>query len=211
MSDTPTITAWKRQQDLVDEREFTPWAEEGWDAWNGQSPEFQTCGFACALVGMMRPDLVIETGVGQGYMTRYLTEMLGEGQHLLAFESNDQWRTNMWSLPFWSDNRFIVRLSEVPSPEWWMMAEADLCVLDSDFEYRFQEVEMWHQNAKPGAVALIHDTSDHPDTVHNSLREFILQMGMTGTFLKNPRGCFMAVQGRRHDGLPPGSPDPSST
>jgi hypothetical protein len=52
----------------------------------------------------------------------------------------------------------------------------------------------WDLYAKPGAVALIHDTADRDETVHQTVRELIQDLGMTGVFLNNPRGCFMAVQ-----------------
>ncbi len=196
MSETPTLTAWTKEQAIHDETEFTPDAEPHWLAWNGQSPEVHVVEFVCHLVGMMRPALIVETGVGQGYMTRAITAIIDSSQKLLAYESNDNWRQTMWSLPFWQDNRFIATLSGDPTPADVIVAEADLCVFDSDFEYRFTEVEMWHYIAKPGAVCLIHDTADRPDTIHQSLRDFITGLGMTGVFLKNPRGSFMAVQGK---------------
>ncbi len=200
MSDTPTVFAWQNATELVDETLFTPWADEGWLSWNGQSPEVAICGFVQMLIEMIRPTVILETGVGQGYLTRAIVPILRADEKLIAYESDDNWREALWSLPFWQDNRVVVTLSPEPTPSPDLIVAADLCIFDSEFENRFQEVSYWDHYAKEGAVCLIHDTSDHPDTVHNSLREFILQMGMTGTFLKNPRGCFMAVQGRRPDG-----------
>ncbi len=188
------IDAWTHAGQLVDETEFTPWAETGWLAWNGQSPEMAVCGFVQSLVTMMHPYQVLETGVGQGYMTRAIVSVLGDDQALVAFESDDDWREALWSLPFWNDNPAI--LSSYPTPAVEFMELSDLCVFDSDWEIRFEEIQLWNQHAKPGAVAIIHDTADIPDTIHNSLRELITDLGMTGVFLNNPRGCFMAVQPR---------------
>jgi hypothetical protein len=199
VSDHPTVTAWHHQQEPVDEQQFTPWADEGWASWNGQSPELAVCNFVQTLIGMMEPRTIVETGVGQGYMTRAIGGMLNENQTLLAYESSGHWRTTMWTLPFWTENRFNVALSPDPTPDIDALARADLCVFDSDFVYRFQEIELWNIHAKPGAVALIHDTGDQPQTIHASLRELIVNLGMTGVFLKNPRGCFMAVQGNKEE------------
>jgi hypothetical protein len=194
MRTTPLVDAWNAPSRLVDEREFTPWAEDGWDAWNGHSPEMQVVGFVCALIGMMRPHLILETGVGQGYMTRYIAEMLDAPQLLIAYESDDDWRAALWPLPFWPATRGAAQLSHNRTPLEGDIASADLCIFDSDFEVRFTEVQRWHDFAKPGTVALIHDTADQPGTIHQSLRELIGDLGMTGVFLKNPRGCFMAIQ-----------------
>jgi len=192
----PIVEAWEQREQPVDETEFTPWAKAGWQSWNGQSPEIDVCAFVQSLVVMMQPKLILETGVGQGYMTRAITAVLDDHQLLISYESDDYWRAALWSLPFWTDNRFTTQLSQNLTPLEGDIARADLCVFDSDFEVRFAEIQWWHDFAKPGAVALIHDTADAPDTIHQSTRELIEDLGMTGVFLNNPRGCFMAVQPR---------------
>lgn len=202
MSDAPTVEAWDGHQDPVDETVFTPWAEKGWSAWNGQSPELEVCDFAQNLMIMLNPALVVETGVGQGYMTRALIGALLPHQRLVAFESDDGWRATMWQLPFWENHRFVASLSADRTPTADVLAEADLCIFDSEFEFRFDEIRLWHERAKTGAVCLIHDTADRDDTVHQSVRGFIKDLGMTGVFLSNPRGSFMAVQPALSAGLP---------
>lgn len=194
MTEAPTVAAWIHHEEPVHEKQFTPDADTGWLAWNGQSPEVEVVLFVASLVMMMRPRLVIETGVGQGYMTRAIVEMLNEDDLLVAYESDDNWRAAIWPLEFWIDHRFTARLSAYTTPDAGLLAEADLCVLDSDFVYRFLEIEAWNEYAKPGAVALIHDTAERDGTIHQSARDLIANLGMTGVFLNNPRGCFMAVQ-----------------
>lgn len=194
MKETPTVTAWEHEGELVEESEFTPGAGDEWLSWNGQSPEAHVCMFVESLVAMMEPKLVIETGVGQGYVTRAITPLLGAGQQLIAFESDDAWRAALWTLPFWTEHRFVASLSLNGTPSAGEVYSADLCVFDSDFEQRFAEIRLWHTWAKPGAVALIHDTAEREGTIHQSVRDLINDLGMTGVFLNNPRGCFMAVQ-----------------
>lgn len=187
--------AWMNATPLVDETEFTPWAEEGWLAWNGQSPEMAVCGFVQSLVQMMQPQLIIETGVGQGYMTRAIALVLEGDQTLISYESDADWRSSIWQLPFWQENRFTVTLAADPTPTPDDIGAADLIVLDSDWEIRFPELETWFTHAKQGAVAVIHDVSGQPDTIHQSMRDFIQRLGITGFYLRNPRGCFVAVKG----------------
>lgn len=190
----PDITGWTDYEETVDETQFTPWADEGWLSHNGQSPEVAVCDFVASLVRMMQPALVIETGVGQGYMTRTIAQALrGKGQ-LVAFESDEDWRQHIAAQNFWFDRAQVATLSPYHTPPLELLAVADLSILDSEFTVRFDEVVLWHTAAKPGAVALIHDTSDREKTIHESLRQLIVDRGMTGTFLNNPRGCFMAVQ-----------------
>jgi hypothetical protein len=189
----PETTAWNEVELAVDETMFTPWAEKGWLSHNGQSPEVAVCDFVSKLIRMMCPTLVIETGVGQGYMTRTIEQALCNGGHLVAFESDDEWRTHISGQPFWRHNeRAILSPNQTPAAAEWSWA--DLSFIDSDFDVRFEEIRLWDEYAKPGAVALIHDTMDRDETSHKLVRELIQDLGMTGVFLQNPRGCFMAVQ-----------------
>ncbi len=190
----PLENAWVEYQPVVDETVFTPWAEKGWLAHNGQSPEVAVMDFVRNLVRMMQPQLVIETGVGQGYMTRTIASALRDGK-LIAFESDNGWRDMIWNQHFWTDRSAVASIAQHPSPIAAEIAQADLCIFDSEWEYRFDEIRLWHEHAKPGAVAIVHDTSDRDGTIHQTLRELITEdLGMTGVFLNNPRGCFMAVQ-----------------
>lgn len=186
----PEQTAWTEYEPAVDEQAFTPWAEKGWLAHNGQSPEVAVCDFVRNLIRMMQPEIVVETGVGQGYMTRTIA---ATGVHLVAFESDDEWRAVIARQDFWK-HRKTALLSPEPTPSEAAFITAQLSIIDSEFVVRFDEIRRWHEWAMPGAVALIHDTSDRPDTIHRSVRELIQDLGMTGVFLNNPRGCFMAVQ-----------------
>ena len=47
----PEYHAWNEHQPAVDEQQFTPWAEPGWLAHNGQSPEVAVCDFVRVLIG----------------------------------------------------------------------------------------------------------------------------------------------------------------
>lgn len=193
----PEQTAWTEYEPAVDEQAFTPWAKPGWLAHNGQSPEVAVVDFVVKLVRMMQPEFVVETGVGQGYMTRALA---ATGVELVAYESDDEWRHMLWTQDFWR-HRSKVMLAPDPTPSDAALEIADLAILDSEFVVRFDEIRRWHDIAKPGAVAIVHDTSDREGTIHKSVRELIQDLGMTGVFLNNPRGCFMAVQPKeKHDG-----------
>ena len=156
------------------------------------APSLQVCEFVQMLVRMMRPALVVETGVGQGYMTRAIVDAMGDEQTLVSYESDDDWRAALWGLPFWTDNRFVASISPDQTPDWKVFAEADLCIIDSGFDYRFAEIELWHQSAKPGAVALIHDTGEqhHDQTVHVQIKEWIVRLGHDRVLSPQPAWLF---------------------
>jgi hypothetical protein len=183
-------------QELIDEIEFTPWAEPGWLSYNGMSPEVDVCEFFAMLVRLMKPTLVVETGVGQGYMTRAIIPQLSDGQMLLAYESDDVWRHEMEQRAFWFTNKHLATLAPEMSPPAAVLAGADLCFFDSDFPFRLLEIPLWYDNAKRGAVALIHDTGERHEavTLHATVKELIVELEMDGFFLHNPRGCFVAVK-----------------
>jgi predicted O-methyltransferase YrrM len=178
--------------DTFDEIEFTPSAEPGWTAHNGMSPEVEVCHFFASLVRMLRPSLVLETGVGQGFMTRAILPVLGDAR-LRCYESDDGWRDTIRQQTLW-DRRAI--LSHAPSPPTLMFKKADLCFLDSDAPVRLFEIESWEANAKQGAVALIHDASpDHDESTHHRMiSDLIVGLGIAGVFLRNPRGSFLAIK-----------------
>jgi hypothetical protein len=187
------LRAWRRESKTRDELEFTPWAEPGWASWNAMSPEVDVCEFAGWLVRMLRPRVVIETGVGQGYLTRRIAENL-HGAHLLCFEADPVVRAELRKLPFFDDMNHECRDSASPSED--DFAHADISILDSDFPVRFDEVRRWWESAGDGAVALFHDCGNGhgPETPHAALASFIQALGITGVFLKNPRGSFLAVK-----------------
>jgi predicted O-methyltransferase YrrM len=184
------------RKELIDEIEFTPWAEPGWLSYNGMSPEVDVCEFVAMLVRLMKPTVVVETGVGQGYMTRAIIPQLSDGQMLLAYESDDIWRSEIAQQTFWLTHKHRVTLSPDVSPSAAVLALADLCFFDSDFPFRLQEIPRWYTNAKRGAVAVIHDTGERHEaaTLHATVKELIVELGMSGFFLHNPRGCFVAIK-----------------
>lgn len=158
------------------------------------SPEVEFCEFAANLVKMIKPELVLETGVGQGYVTRRMAAELGEGQALLCFESDDNLRKDLRNLDFFSGTN---HLASAPYPDARDFAIADFTLLDSDFSLRFHELETWWKNAKTGSVVLVHDCGNGhtEETGHAQLAAFIHQLGITGVFLKNPRGSFLGIKG----------------
>lgn len=191
------LSAWMEESTTADEQAFTPWAEPGWSAWNDMSPEVEICDFAGLLARLLRPETVLETGVGQGYMTRRIASALGPGQVLVSFETDPELRQLLARLPFFQHPGRV--LSERCTPSDADFATADLTILDCDPPMRRSEIERWFIHACEGATLLVHDTGNGhgPTTIHSAHAKVIRDLGIPGWFLKNPRGAFLGYRPSR--------------
>ncbi len=158
------------------------------------SAEVELCEFVVALANVLRPEQLIETGTGQGFLTRRLKAALGADQLLTCFESDDTWREALSTLRFFDGERAALSSSESPSSA--ELSRAELTCLDSDLRHRLQEIERWWDAATPGAALFVHDAGNghSADTVHGQVRDTITRLGIPGVFLANPRGAFVGVK-----------------
>ncbi len=168
--------------------------EPGWHSWNDMSAEVELCDFVVALANVLRPGRLIETGIGQGFLTRRLKAALGADQLLICFESDDTWREALSTLRFFDREPAVLSSSESPSAA--ELSRAELTCLDSDLRHRLPEIERWWEAAAPGATLVVHDAGNghSADTVHGQVRDTITRLGIPGFFLANPRGAFVGVK-----------------
>ncbi len=170
---------------------------EYWRSWNGHSPELEFCKFAAEVISLNKPMLVIETGTGQGYVTRRAVPVMPDGSKYICFETNEAFVERMNRDKFFLEGlpAVEVRLGDL-SPN--LAAEADLTILDSaGGPVRIKEINTWWNVAKPGAMVLIHDVSlTHPIvTTHYRHAEIVKHLKIPGVFMVNPRGSFF---GQKH-------------
>ena len=162
---------------LVDESNFTPWAALGWHAWDEWSPEEEFCQFVSVMQKMLRPSVVLETGVGVGRMSGYIDR---SACTYLGFESDPEW---------------LQPPAALGEPTAEDIKRADLLVLDSDPAYRIRELAMWSLHGKPGSVCIVHDAGNGhpPGSNHDIIRRAIEATGIAGIYLANPRGGWLAA------------------
>lgn len=186
--------SWRSEPVPEDDARFITWAEPGWHSWNLASPEREFCDFVTAVVTMLRPIHVVETGTGQGFVTRRVAAALYGNAKLVSYEQNDDWRAKLALLDFFDGNR--VSLSESPTPSAADLRTAELTVLDSDGPLRLEELRLWASTAPPGAALIAHDAGNgHPECSHHAaLARAIGELGITGLFLRNARGSFLGVR-----------------
>jgi hypothetical protein len=179
------IEQWDSEPAPADESNWTE-GGEGWAAWNVWSPEKAFCEFAAALVALTRPGLVVETGIGQGYLTRRVIPALS-GCYV-GFESDDDLRARLRDLDVWDDR---VQLAAEPDAPSEIFAACDLAILDSKAPMRVWEIDRWREHAPPGAYVLVHDARpDHP-VKGGGWRQLAEYLGDQGVFLGNPRGSWL--------------------
>jgi hypothetical protein len=192
-------SGWRGEPEPQDEALNTPWAELGWHSWNDMSPEVELCELIVALVVAVRPKQLIETGTGQGFLTRRIAAVLRHDDRLMCFESDPTWREALRTLSFFDQPQ--CDLSPSASPQDNEFAAAGLCCLDSDVSFRLSEIERWWQSSAEGAVLFVHDAGNGhgPETLHAQVREKITELHIPGIFLANPRGAFIGVKASRYE------------
>jgi hypothetical protein len=188
------LEPWTEEPPTRDETAYTLDARPGWPSWNATSPESEFCEFAGGLTRLIRPALVIETGVGHGFVTRRIAQQLGPGQQLISFEGRPALRRQLERLPFFASPDHV--LGTTPSPSHDDFSRADLTVLDSEFPLRLDEMDLWIAAARPGAVLLVHDAGnpDGPLTPAHLMGRDIAECSVSGVVLRNPRGGFLAIK-----------------
>lgn len=187
--DAPQIDAWTHEPDPVPEKTFTPWADDTWHAWNMWSAETEFCDQTANLIAELEPKLVVETGVGQGFLTRRILAR-HDGSYI-GYEKENNWREAI--RPYWPDNpRFV--LSDQPTPTVDIIRQADLLILDTEWVTRVNEFMLWLEHGKPGSHLIIHDTGQpgkHAATsMHMNLHRLVYNSGIEGEWGDNPRGSW---------------------
>jgi hypothetical protein len=193
-SGNPLLRAWLEEPAPEHEALHTKWAEPFWMAWNEMSPEIQFSDFAASLAVMIQPEKTVETGIGQGFVTRRIAAVLQSGQRLLAFEDDSGIRDGLRRLPFFAQPDHS--LGSTPSPSAEDLSDAVLTILDSEVPSRLAEISLWWEVAPENAVLLVHDAGNRhdPDAPHHLIRNRIEALGIGGVFLKNPRGSFLGFK-----------------
>lgn len=185
VADHPALDGW-----AVDESASAPWIRPAGYASSAMSAELDFCDFVGFLARMMQPDVVVETGVGQGYTTRRVAAGLGDGT-LLCFENDPAIRAGLSALTFFADKRHVLMSQPTPAAE--DFAQADLILLDSDPPDRFTELARWRASGRPGSVLVVRDCDNGQGAGddHTQFRHLIEEHGIPGVFLHSPGGAFL--------------------
>ena len=178
------MNAWIEESELVDEFEFSGRSHD-FHAWNIMSPELEFCNVAGYVTSTLPDDaLIVETGMGQGYVTRRVIDAMKPGHKFLSYEHKQSWIDLAPKIK----NVDIV----FGQPPLMVMQECSFLILDSEPSRRSSEMVDWLQWAKEGSLFLVHDTY-HTEIEDNSTTSFIKRAELEGWWLPNPRGSFLGV------------------
>jgi hypothetical protein len=192
MKPVPT-DAWTVEPDTVSEGLFTKGADD-WTAWNEWSVEVEVADFLPSLIDTLQVEKVIETGCGQGYVTRRID---GHAD-VTTFETDQVLREKLQALDLWHDR---LTLDDAATPTVEQVAEADLMIVDSDTQVRINEVRLWAKHGKPDSYLWIHDTAPHHQTLRYPIFELLGQYPHLE--FSNPRGSTLFYKPETIEGYTP--------
>jgi predicted O-methyltransferase YrrM len=139
------------------------------------STEYEVSRWIAATVGMLRPDLVVETGTAFGQTAELIGEMLGETPHglLMTFETDParvkiarervmEMRVEVHQESSLDGLRALAHLVEIGQ-----RPKVGFAWLDSLFELRAKELRIVTPMLSPGAFVGIHDCGEPGHTKYN--------------------------------------------
>jgi len=184
------MNPWVNEAPLVDEVEFSgKWT--GFNAWNIMSPELEFCNVAKYVTKSLHDTAtIIETGLGQGYVTRRVLSVMKDTQRLITFDHQERWLDMVENVP--PSPQFSYELGQ---PGYLDMVTADFVILDSEPSRRKEELSLWFNHSPPHSMLLVHDTF-HDSIEDSDTTRFIKRHNLQGWWFDNPRGSFLGVHGR---------------
>jgi predicted O-methyltransferase YrrM len=168
---------------------------ERWTASDDQATETAVTAWIAALVTMLKPDRVIETGSYRGQTARAIGAALAaEGRGALVTCEIDPARVGLTA----------AAVAGLPVTVWSGAAvlyapdgPVDLVFADSDFRSRGPEIRHFARWASPRAVVVLHDTYPAPwpgmDALQAEMRALVADQVVTPwTLFETPRGVGVA-------------------
>jgi len=163
-----------------------------WSMYDGYTAEIEVLDFLYALVRLIKPQRVLETGTWLGRSAIAIASALRDNGigHLSTIELNreaaevaarnihQEGLTTFVTLHV--ANSLVIELSETYG----------LAFFDSDVPLHKAEFSRFYDRLESGAIALFHDTADHCGSADGVID--LTTMGMLeGIFLPTPRGIFV--------------------
>lgn len=182
---------------------------------NGGSVEVEVAEFLYAMVRMLKPKFILETGTHKGVSAAYMAEALwdnthtwdGEGGgylHTIEFEKSHVFDAQQLINSLGLEN--YVEIAHMPVEEFHVGSTMyDLIFLDTEPQTRFAELARFEPYLNDGGYMLIHDLHAHmhqvPNEEHgfawpygvvtNDMRELVISRKLVVTHFENPRGMTM--------------------
>jgi len=161
-----------------------------WHAWDGESAEIEVSEFVGALVRMLQPDYVIETGSAFGHTSRTIGLALAQNGHgrLDSIELDRLRvlisRAQVVDLP--------VSIVEAHSMGFVPPQPIDFAWFDSEVSTRIYEFNRFYKWMHKRTVVAFHDTGEQHQPLRSQIEEMAVQLRLAPVFLPTPRGICVA-------------------
>ena len=138
--------------------------------WNDGSPEIEVLEFLYAMVRILKPKAVLETGTYKGWSAAYMAQGLqdnGSGD-ITTIEYNSILIKEAEEL--WGKLGVLSWIESIQGLSYNFKTNNiyDLIFLDTEPDVRFKEMELFYPNLKEGGYLFIHDLSrDMSQNTHN--------------------------------------------
>jgi predicted O-methyltransferase YrrM len=157
---------------------------------DGWTAELETIEFLFALVRLVKPNFVLETGTWHGIAALAMGSGLrdnGRGR-LLSIELDAKSHAVAQQRIRDADLESRVRLVCGSSLDFVPDQPIDLVLFDSDLSLRSKEFAHYQPYLAPGALVLFHDTSSTHTVVAESVNKLLADRILEGFLLPTPRG-----------------------
>jgi predicted O-methyltransferase YrrM/GT2 family glycosyltransferase len=164
-----------------------PWL---WSMFDGWTAEVETIEFLYALVRLIKPRFVLETGTWHGIAALAMGSGLrdnGRGE-LVSIELDEESHAVAARRIRDAALEERVRLLRGSSLDFVPDRLIDMALFDSDLSLRGREFEHYRSHLAPGALVLFHDTSTTHKVVAEAVDKLIADRVLDGFLLPTPRG-----------------------
>jgi hypothetical protein len=165
-----------------------------WSMFDGFTAEVEVLDFLYALVRMIKPNRLLETGTWLGRSAIAIGSALRDNGfgHLLTIEQSQEVATIAARNIRQQELDEFVTLHVGHSLEIELKEETyGFALFDSDIPLRTAEFERFYTRLKPGAIVVFHDTAELYERSADNIVD-LMTMGMTkGIFFDTARGLFV--------------------
>jgi predicted O-methyltransferase YrrM len=205
--DFPDITNFIEQKGQLTLEPEVSNLNSGFQMFNSGGVETEIGEFLYALVRVLKPKWILETGTHKGISSSYMGLALQKnerGGKVITLEVLPEVRGE--AIFLWEKLGIASYIDSFlqNSYEYTPIQEIDLLILDSEPQYRFDEFERFYPMVRPGGFIIIHDL--HPNLGHSEqtingmfdwpfgdyrpkLGPYIKNLDVQTFHLGSPRGC----------------------
>jgi len=164
-----------------------------WSMFDGYTAEVEVLDFLFALVRLIKPYRVLETGtwiglsacaIGRGLLEngfgRLTTLEVNAEAHACALQNLASYKVGQ-----------VVEALLQSSMDFSPVAKFDMVIFDSELRLRIEEFRRFRPWLNDGGIVLFHDTAPHHEVVGAAVANLIREGQIAGLDLPTPRGLFI--------------------